>query len=134
MGVRLVLRKERKGRELEEEKEGLEHSLEGWTPEASGDLPESEVAMRKSGPWMDSTPRKREETNLWWLGGSTMRLLKAEREHQSAHSRDQGGKDGEGHIDGRVWGGGRPPSESSAQDRKLSNSSVTLWGNDRLAK
>lgn len=43
MGVRLVRRKERKDRELEEEQEGLEHSLEGWTLGVSGDLPESEV-------------------------------------------------------------------------------------------
>lgn len=33
----------RKGRELKEKEEGPEHSLEGWTPEASGDLSESEV-------------------------------------------------------------------------------------------
>lgn len=33
----------RKDRELEEEQEGLEHSLEGWTLGVSGDLPENEV-------------------------------------------------------------------------------------------
>lgn len=35
--------KKGKGNELGEKQEGPEHSLEVWTPEAQGDLPESEV-------------------------------------------------------------------------------------------
>lgn len=41
--MRRKKRKKEKGSELGEKQEGPEHSLEGWTPEAQGDLPESEV-------------------------------------------------------------------------------------------
>lgn len=55
-----------------------------------------------------------------------------QQEPLSAHSRDQVARTEK--VPAMGVSGERPPSTFSAQDRKLSNSSVTLGVNDRLAK
>lgn len=61
--------------------------------------------MRKSGPRMDSTPWKREETKAVMAGWLHNEAAGGWARTPVCTQQGPGGKDGEGHIDGRVWGG-----------------------------